>query len=161
MLGAAFWGGVANIFVDPCHWVLFDPRVGRCVEELASGWAKVPAVEVTSTRNVTVEGHVGRDVEFTVPNYNEEDSNGMFYRCNFGPVPWPNHCLNLLREDFLGGSYPKLPDGSNQALPDQHRKIWILDVDGARLMISAGACPDATQQDRGDRDDIGASIEIG
>ena len=48
VFGVAFWN-VANVFVDPCQWVLFDPPVGPSVDELASAWANVPAVEVTST----------------------------------------------------------------------------------------------------------------
>jgi hypothetical protein len=45
VFGVAFWD-VTNIFVDPCKWVPFDPPVGPSVDELASAWAKLRAVEV-------------------------------------------------------------------------------------------------------------------
>ena len=45
--------------------------------------------------------------------------------------------------------------------PNQHHQLWILDVDGTRLVIGATYFPDTSPQDRADLDEILASIQIG
>ena len=143
VFGVAFWD-VANVFVDPCQWVLFDPPVGPSVDELASAWAKVPAVEVTSTSDVTVDGYVGREVEFTVPNYDASECKQNM----FG-----------LWQDSLG-SVGNIPDYWAQG-PNVHLQLWILDVDGTRLVIKASYFPNTSEQDRADLEEILDSIQIG
>lgn len=141
VFGAAFWE-VANIFIDPCQWVLFDPPVGPSVDELASAWAKVPAIEVTSTSDVTVDGYVGREVEFTVPNYDASECQ----QNKFG-----------LWQD---GSFANIPDYWAQG-PNVHLQLWILDVEGTRLVVKASYFPNTSEQDRADLEEILDSIQIG
>ncbi len=45
--------------------------------------------------------------------------------------------------------------------PKQQNKLWILDVDGTRLVILAGYPPNMSAQDRTDLDGILSSIQIG
>jgi len=40
-------------------------------------------------------------------------------------------------------------------------QLWILDVDGTRLVIGGGSFPDTPTQDRADIDEILRSIQIG
>ena len=44
---------------------------------------------------------------------------------------------------------------------NQDTQLWILDVDGTRLMIMAFSFPDTSQQDRAELDEVVASIQIG
>jgi hypothetical protein len=141
VFGAAFWN-VANVFVDPCQWVLFDPPVGPSVDELAAAWAKVPAVEVTSTSDVTVDGYVGREVEFTVPNYDASE------------------CQQNKFGLWQAGSFANIPDYWAQG-PNVHLQLWILDVDGTRVVIKASYFPNTSEQDRADLEEILDSIQIG
>jgi len=65
----------------------------------------------------------------------------------------------LLQEDGPGGDGPGpnyFPQG-----PNQHHRLWILDVDGTRLVIGASDFPDTSQQDRIELDEILSSIQIG
>ena len=45
--------------------------------------------------------------------------------------------------------------------PNQHNQVWILDVDGTRLVIVASYFPDTSPQDRAALDEMLASIQIG
>ena len=64
---------VANIYTDSCPSVLVDPPVGPTVDDLASAWANLPGFNATAASDITVDGFHGKQVEFTVPDYNEED----------------------------------------------------------------------------------------
>ena len=62
---------VANIYTDSCQWVLVDPPVGPTVDDLAAAWANVPGFDATAAIDITVDGYAGKQVEFTVPDYDE------------------------------------------------------------------------------------------
>ena len=44
--------------------------------------------------------------------------------------------------------------------PNAHHRLWILDVDGTRLVIGGSWFPDTSQQDLDDLDTILNSIQI-
>ena len=64
---------VGNIYADPCQWELVDPPFGPTVDDLVSAWANVPGFDATATSDVTVDGYAGKQIEFTVPDYNEDE----------------------------------------------------------------------------------------
>ena len=64
---------VSNIYTDPCQWVLVDPPVGPTVDDLISAWANVPGFNATAAIDVTVDGYNGKQIEFTVPDYKEDE----------------------------------------------------------------------------------------
>ena len=66
---------VGNIYADPCQWELAPP-LGPTVDDLVSAWANVPGLDATATRDVTVDGYPGKQIAFTVPNYNMLDCKG-------------------------------------------------------------------------------------
>ena len=133
---------VANIFVDPCRWVAFDPPVGPSVDELASAWANVRGLDTTAPIDITVDGFHGKQIEFTVPDYDfgecVQDRYGIFKEPGL-PGPGPNY--------WAQG-------------PNQHHQLWIVDVDRTRIVISASDFPHTSQQDRADLDALLASIRI-
>jgi len=131
---------VANIYSDSCPSVQVNPPVGPTVDDLASAWASMPGFNATAASDVTVDGFDGKHIEFTVPDYNEKD-------CTYG-------MFNLLREAGSHGDY--WAQG-----PNQHHQLWILDVDGTRLVIGATYFPNTSQQDRADLNEILNSIQIG
>lgn len=144
-LGVSFFD-VANIYADPCQWVLVDPPVGPTVDDLTSALASSDVFEATAPTNVTIDGFRGKYIELTVPDYDEDE-------CKQGR-------FGLWKEDGPGGSSDDGPNLWAQA-PDQVTKAWILDVDGTRLVIGAGYHPNTSAQDRADIDEIVSSIEIG
>ncbi len=127
--------------------------VGATVDDLVSAWANLPGVDATAARDVTIDGFDGKQIEFTVPDYDAGDCNGLFGFCAYGESA---RCESYLRDkDF------PLDEESYQPLAHQYLKIWILDVNGARHMILAGSSPDTSPQDRAALDEIVASIQFG
>jgi hypothetical protein len=131
---------VLNAYTDSCPSVALDPPVGPTVDDLASTWADLPAFDATGPTDITVDGFDGKQVEFTVPDYDEVE-------CPYGEF--------MLLQDNNG------QDGYWAQAPNQHHQLWILDVDGTRLVIAAFWYPDTSDQDRADIDEILSSIQIG
>lgn len=50
--------------------------------------------------------------------------------------------------------------GDRQALQDEHDRLWILDVDGVRLVIDAFSFPGASAADHAEIQEIVDSIRI-
>ena len=57
------------------------------------------------------------------------------------------------------GRVRRVPTTGSQG-PHAHHRLWILDVDGTRLVIGGTCFPDTSQQDLDDLDTILNSIEI-
>lgn len=116
-----------------------DPPVGPGVDDLADALAALPPFEVTSApSDVTAYGYEGKHLELTVP-----DITGCF---NGNAFSWI--------ED--GGDEPFYGYGSTGT----SEELWILDVDGTRLMIAAMRRTGATPQDLAEMDAILDSIRI-
>ncbi len=137
---------VGNTYNDSCPSVALDPPVGPTVDDLASAWADLPALNATVPTDITVDGFDGKQVEFTVPDYatgeNADD-------CADG-----GHFMVLEGVDTPG-------DGYWAQGPNQHHQLRILDVDGTRVVIGAIWFPDTSAQDRADIDEMLDSIQIG
>ena len=136
---------VSNIYADPCQWVLLDPPVGPTVDDLVSAWANVPVVNATAPVDVTVDGHAGKQIDFTIPDYKTDEcrSNEFGLWQDTGP--------------HLGGTDPTYWAQG----PNQHNQLRIFDVGGTRLVINAWSLPDTSPQDRAALDAVLASIHIG
>ena len=138
---------VANIYADGCQWVLSDPPVGPTVDDLVSAWANVPGLAATAPVDITVDGYAGKQIELTVPDYGETECK----ESKFGL--WQDDGPPETR----AGSQPnRWAQG-----PNQHSQLWILDVDGTRVVIEAFSFPDTSPQDRAALDEMLASIQIG
>ncbi len=140
--GVAFWD-VGNIYAEGCQWVLVDPPVGPTVDDLVSAFANLPGLAPTAAVDITVDGYVGKQIEFTVPNSNECKERQFALWQEDG------------NQDVAG-----LPDWAHPH-PNMHNQLWILDVGGVRLVIDAYSFPDTSPQDRAALDEVLASIQIG
>jgi basic membrane lipoprotein Med (substrate-binding protein (PBP1-ABC) superfamily) len=141
-ISVSFWD-VGDIYADPCQWVLVDPPVGPTVDDLVSAWANIPALDATTAIDVTVDGYEGKQFELTIPDFDEAD-------CRLGR-------FGLWQEDGPGsGSGP-----NRWVLPNTRVQLWVLDVDGTRLVISTMYYPDTTAQDRAEINEIIDSVQIG
>jgi hypothetical protein len=128
---------VGNIYTGSCPSVPLDPPVGPTVDDLVSAWANLPGFDATAASDVAVDGFHGKQIEFTIPDYSDED------------------CQRYLVQE-KGSTDPTFP-----AVANQHQKVWIIDVDGTRLVILAVSFPSTSPQDRAAIDEILASIQIG
>jgi hypothetical protein len=147
-----FFVNTDDKFFINCPSSLLDPQVGPTVDDLVSALVNLPGVDA-ETKDVTIDGFDGKQIELTFPSHyvGEECSPDfaarrkgipLYFRCNYGGKKW---CDSLVEG----------------VLPNQHQKIWVLDVDGSRLVIMAAFFPDTPQKDRADQDEIVASIQIG
>lgn len=107
---------VAKVATQACGdaaWV--DPGPG--VDDLADALAALPVWESTPPAPRTIGGHDGVFMEFNVPA-------DIPAKCQGEPLSWRDH---------LGGT---------QGIgPGKIQRLWIVDVDGHRLMLLAGYFP--------------------
>ena len=126
---------VDNVFADGCQSVLVDPPVGPTVDDLVSALANLVGFAPSAAADVTVDGYVGKQIEFKVPG-----------ECK---VP----TFALWRE--VGKFH-----FTYSATRNQHIQLWILDVGGTRLVIEGYSYVSTSPQTRAEIDDIVASIQI-
>jgi len=138
---------VRNVVTDGCRDVtLQDPAVGPTVDDLATALSQLEPFEVVAPpTDVTVLGHPGKHLVLKAPD-NLPFADGEFTGCvdgNLHSYDAPNN----------GGPFYGYTPGDTE-------ELWILDVEGTRLMIAAGASPGTTAQDLAERDAIFDSINI-
>ena len=110
---------VGATYTDPCQWnsTKLDPPLGPAVDDLATALANQLTREATMS-DATLDGYSGKLVQMTVP----EDA--VFADCDQG--------------EFRSWVGPSSPDDSRfHQGPGQHDDVYILDVDGVRLVIDA------------------------
>ena len=132
---------VANIFADRCEWVTtrLNPLVGPTVDDLATAFAEVWGFDATVPVDVVVDGFAGKGMVLTVPTGVD------FADCDQGHFQgWVD----------AGGGY-RWYQG-----PGQIEQLWILDVEGDRLLINATHFPETSPQDRAELQQITDSIQI-
>ena len=134
---------VGDIYSDGCQWGLVDPPPGPTVDDLAAAWTNVPELGATPAVDVTVDGHGGKQFELTVPDYTARECRGQ----QFGLYQLPSET----------GEAP----GYWAQGPNYQFKVWVVDVDGTRLVIGSGTFPSTSPQELAIRDEVLASIQIG
>jgi hypothetical protein len=138
--GISAWT-VGNLYADPCHWAgtLLDPPAGPSVDGLVEALASQPQRGASRPTAVELGGFTGTFMEMTVP-------------------------AGIDLADCQGGQFRTWIDpalaGSRWLEPGQHDLLWIVDVDGRRLVIDAALGADTTAQDRADRMQMVESIRI-
>ena len=142
---------VGNITSDPCQWnsdsalspsqtALLEPPVGPTVDDLATALANQPLRDATTPTDVTIDGYTGKSLELTIP------ADLDFATCSGG--------------FFVGWVGPTADDTMGFATPGSHDRIWILDVEGVRLVLDAIDFPEASAQDRAELQGIVDSIQL-
>ncbi len=137
--GISAWT-VANVYAEPCRWVgtLLDPPIDPSVDGLVAGLASQRSLHASAATDVTLDGFTGKYMELTVP-------------------------ARIDLADCHDGEFRTWVDptgGARWLEPGQRDLLWIVDVDGSRLVIDAALGPDTTRQDRADRIQMVESIRI-
>jgi hypothetical protein len=133
-LMVAFWI-VDSVSADPCGTDEMDWRVGPTVDDLATAIAGWPGFSVSGPTDVALGGYQGKLLEITVPDVAEGCVGGDFDM-------W--HSGGTIR-------------GANEGNQSQ---LWILDVDGVRLVVETVDFPGSSDQDRAESLQILESIQI-
>jgi hypothetical protein len=137
--GISTWA-VGNVFANPCHSddTLLDPPIDSSVDGLVGGLASQKGHASTTPTDVEVDGYAGTYMEMTVPAGIDVAD------CDHGEFrTWAasSGCCRYLEAG-------------------QRDLLWIVDVDGNRLVIDAALGPQTTEQDRVDRIQMVRSIQI-
>ena len=129
-----------RVYADPCDYDegLLDPP-GSSVDDLATALASLPSVDATAPTPATLGGYQGQQLTLTAPD--------SFAGCN------------LAEGEFF--RVWELPLGATLDMqPGQVNKVWILDVEGQRLIIDTAETPASTAQGKADAQAIIDSISI-
>jgi hypothetical protein len=110
----------STVFTDPCAPERGAMTVGSTVEDLVSALADLPNVTASAPVDVTLSGFRGKHLSFVV------DTEGM-------------DCVMAL---YAQGSFIRAADNG------QRQDLWILDVDGKRLVVDAATYPETSAADR-------------
>lgn len=112
------FGVFDTVFADPCDYSKgpISPRPGSSVDELANALAALPNVQATAPTDITIDGYHGKQVTLTAP--------ASTAACTLPP-----------EGDMRLWEYPL---GATFGLMAGDRvRVWILDVDGQRLVIQS------------------------
>jgi hypothetical protein len=130
-----------------------DPPVRPSVDDLAAALSDLAPFRVTvPPEDVTVYDYRGRHLELTVPDLADDGDGeaGGFTRCAGGYLEsWVAPFDTVPGDAFYGYTGPGYVE-----------EIWILDVDGTRLMITAGRSLESPSEDIEEQHAILDSIRI-
>jgi hypothetical protein len=138
---------VVDVYANGCQWLgpLIHP--GPTADELAAVLVTRPLRNATTPVAVSLGGYNGKYLEWSVPvdiKFNEALADRGFSDCNGG----------------LFKSWTDLSGDRYQQAPGQVDRLWILDVQGRRLVIDASYKPGATHQDLVEEANVVNSIEF-
>ena len=131
---------VTNVVTHACtNHTQSSPIVGPTVDDLATALANQVGRDGTAPKAVTLGGYPGKMVELSVPD-------------DFDITTCDNEEFRMWRGLGSAGGY-------NYG-PGQHDTIYILDVNGDRLVIQTTSLPRASDQDLAELQGIVDSIRI-
>jgi len=147
----SFWT-VVDVYTNPCHWLGPKVHPGPTVDELAAVLAAQPLRNATVPVAVSLGGYDGKYLERSIPN------GIVFSDCDKDPGDGQSYF-----ESFTGNVLWNAPYDTtdrHQQGPGQVDRLWILDVQGRRLVIDASYMPGATAQDKADVQQVVDSIRF-
>lgn len=122
-----FWT-VTNVYTDPCKWrgSLARPPVGAGVNDLVQALATQHGHPSGDRLKMDVDGYSATEIKLTVPSNLDKStcSSGEFHS-------WQSPQGDRFHQD-----------------PGQIDQLFILDVDGTRLVIDASYFPGTSEKDR-------------
>jgi len=150
VIGVSVWD-VGEVPQDPCHWqsTMSDP--GPTVDDLVDALAIQRFRHATEPTEVAVDGYRGRSLRWSVPDDWEVTGDAEFEGCDVEPS-------NGLRTfvSWLGNG-----EGQRfQHVAGQVDVLWVIDVDGQRLVVDATYSPDTTDADRNELMSIAGSLRF-
>jgi hypothetical protein len=148
-LAVTIWD-VVDVYADGCHWLGPTIHPGPTAAELAAVLAARPARNASAPRTVSLGGYNGKYLRWSVPaDIRFDAATQNFPDCDKSST---GTAFFKSWNDAVGDRY--------QQGPGQVDLLWILDVEGHRLLIDATYMPAATQQDRVDLINVVDSIEF-
>jgi hypothetical protein len=140
---------IANVYADPCQWKgsLLSPAVGPTVDDLATALAAQKDRNATAPTDVMLGGYPAKRVELSIPA--DLDS----ATCDDGVIrTWV-----APGDDPANATVDPLNLGMH---PGQLNVVYVVDVNGERLVIDTWHMPGTSAADLDELDAILASMRI-
>ena len=148
--GVSVWE-VAQVPTDPCHWQGHMTIPGPTVDDLVRAFVRQPTRNATTPTDVTFAGYAGKYLEWSVPDDMKVTGDADFDGCD----AWPDNG----HRDFV--SWLGTGDSERyQQVAGQVDRLWVLDVDGQRLVIDATYSPDTPDADRAEQEQVVESLRF-
>jgi hypothetical protein len=150
VLGVSVWD-VGQVYRDPCHWQGqgFDPGPG--VANLVAALVAQKMRNATTPTDVTLAGYAGKYLEWSVPADMKSSAWSEFDACDIDSTG--DHNFNSWLAYGVGYRYEEVPGQVDQ--------LWVLDVNGQRLVVDATYSPGTSQRDRAELEQVVASLRFG
>jgi hypothetical protein len=134
---------VGNLKADPCRWKAgaLDPPVGPTVGDLAASLIEQVGPTVATSTDVTLDGYRGKKIEYSAP-------------ADFDPTSCDEGVLSRWQPAS------STDWGGWVAAGGQRNAVYIMDVDGQRLVIDTMSLPGASTADLAELDQMIASIRF-
>ncbi|MGZ8562674.1 MAG: hypothetical protein ACXWWU_03550, partial [Candidatus Limnocylindria bacterium] len=152
VLGLSVWD-VGRVFRDACQWVGQDYDPGPTVDDLVAALVAQPMRNASQPTAVTLAGYPGQYLEWSVPADLKSSTWTDFDACDIDPSDVVHRNFNSWLGNGMGNRY--------QQVPGQVDRLWVLDVDGQRLVIDATYSADTVQADRDELGSVVASLRFG
>jgi hypothetical protein len=148
VLALSVWD-VAEVVRDPCHWhgQSFDPGPG--VANLVAALVAQKLRNATTPTEVTLAGYAGKYLEWSVPADMKSSAWSEFDACD---VVSGDHNFNSWLANGVGYRYEQVPGQVDQ--------LWVLDVNGQRLVVDAAYSPGTSQADRAELEAVVDSLRF-
>ncbi len=114
---------IDNVYVDPCGHVMRQPPVGPGVDDLVDAIAGLEGTDGSSPVDATIGGRPARYVEFGVP----------------AEIPCGSSDFYLWQ---VSGPWTRYAES-----PGHRFRVWVLDIEGQRVMIEADWFADTSAAD--------------
>ncbi|MGA8522130.1 MAG: hypothetical protein WB807_03655 [Candidatus Dormiibacterota bacterium] len=150
VLGLSVWD-VGEVFRDPCNWQGQGFVPGPGVANLVAALVAQKMRNATTPTDVTLAGYAGKYLEWSVPADLKSSSWTNFDACDLDS--------DGVHHDFLSW----LGNGTGdryEEVPGQVDKLWVLDVNGQRLVVDATYSPSTSQADRAELERLVDSLRF-
>lgn len=150
VMGLSVWD-VIQVPSDPCHWKGHLVDAGSTVADLVRLLVGQEGRNATKPTDVTLAGYSGTYLEWSVPADMVVTADSDFEGCDQQPS---NGHLDFVSWLSSGGGE------RYQQVAGQVDRLWILDVDGKRLVVDATYSPDATEAARDELNGVAQSLKF-
>jgi hypothetical protein len=152
VLGIGVWD-VGMVPGDPCRWQSTTQLPGPTVDDLVTALTAQVSRNATAPVAVTLAGYPGTYLELSVPADLVVTGDADFEGCDVEPSDGHRNFVSWFGAGGIGTRY--------QQVAGQVDQLWILDVEGQRLVVNATRSPDATPADIVEQLRIVQSLQIG
>jgi hypothetical protein len=145
VMGLSVWDAI-QVPTDPCRWSSTMTTPGPTVDDLVKALVAQRTRNASAPAEATLAGYKGVYLEWSVPADMVDGEN-----CDIWPDSGWRDFVSFLG---VGGSE------RYQQLAKQIDRLWVLDVNGQRLVVDATYSPDATDAQKTELGQVAESLRF-